>query len=57
MTKKKYSSTSFVTLYPQQSNEWTFLATDLDALKQKEKILREKEDDKYFRCKINDNQL
>ena len=34
-----------------------FSTTDLDALKEKEKILREKEDSKYFRCKIKDNAL
>ena len=34
-----------------------FLMTDLDELKENEIILREKEHNKYFRCKIKDNEL
>ena len=34
-----------------------FSVTDLESLKEKEKILREKEDNKYFRCKVKDNEL
>ena len=34
-----------------------FSVTDLDALKEKEKNLRAKEDGKYFRSKEDDNKL
>ena len=34
-----------------------FATTDLDALKEKEKNLKGKEDSKYFRCKIKDKKL
>ena len=42
----------FVTRTVEGLESMVFLTTDLEALKQKEQNLREKENNKYFRCKL-----